>query len=107
LEEVNKKRMKNSLTKENRITSGTIKYDAAAEERARLNQYGGKSELNFVPISTSSPYSAGLVFNVEIAERPHLGVATYARIGALTDAEWVAKYFGDQIEIQIKDDLGK
>lgn len=105
LKRVNTQRMKNSLTKENMVSSGTVRYDKSVEDRAKLNQYGGKSELEFIPISTSSPYDSTLVFNVEVAERPHLGVATYPRIGIKTDAQWVAEYFGDQIEIQLRDDL--
>lgn len=101
---VNTARMKNSLIKTTKSdTEGVVEYDAKARERASINQYGGKSEMVLIPISTSTPYNADLIFNIQVVERPHLGVATYPRIGDKTDAQWVEFYFGEAVEASLQE----
>ena len=103
-ESVNVKRMKNSLMKQNSTTRGVVRYEEQARERASKTQYGGTSE--FAIIVKSGMGGGRIAFDVKSIERPHLGVATYPRIGFRTDAEWIELYFGDQMEIQLHDDLG-
>ena len=100
-EEVNAKRMKNSLTKTNNTTSGVVRYEEQARARAALTQFGGTSEFAIVSISTGGR----LAFDVRSMARPHLGIATYNRVGMRTDAEWVEYYFGEQIEIDLQDQM--
>lgn len=102
---INYKRMKNSLMKSKGGMVGKVEYSPAAKERASMNQYGGKSEMEFIPISKSSPYQHSLIFNVEISERPHLGPATYPRIGDKTDAQWCEYYFGSVVDLQLSEDF--
>jgi len=105
LSRVNPKRMRNSLVKENNITSGSVHYDQEADERARATQFGGEGQIRLVPIAGTGPAGSEMVFDVQCIERPHLGIATYARIPPRTDAEWVEYYFGEQVEIQLRDDF--
>lgn len=103
-EKVNTKRMKNCLVKTNKTTSGLVDYGYGAEERAALTQGGGESEMTLVQKSGVGT-GQKLVFDVKVAERPHLGAATYPRIGGKNDAEWIQQYFGDAVEIQISSDF--
>lgn len=105
LEKANTKRMMHSLIKSKSGFTGEVRYAAAAKERAALNQHGGKSQMTFLPISKASPFNTALVFDVNIIERPHLGVATYPRIGDKTDAAWCEYYFGRQVDIQLATDF--
>lgn len=98
-ESVNSKRMLQSLVKENHTTTGVIQYEEQARERASLTQFGGTSEFAIVSKSTGGR----LAFDVRCVERPHLGLATYNRIGSRTDAEWVQFYFGEQVEAQLQE----
>ena len=102
-EHVNSKRMMQSLMKENSGTRGVVRYEEQARQRAEITQHGGTHELSI--ITKSSMGSGRLAFDVHVVERPHLGVATYPRIGNRTDAEWVEYYFGEQVEISLRDDL--
>jgi hypothetical protein len=102
LSKINHRRMKNSLTKRKSGFTGEVDYMTSVKDRASTTQYGGKGTIEFEPIkASSSPYDQTLVFNVEVVERPHLGVATYPRVGDKTDAEWCEYYFGNQIDIQL------
>lgn len=100
-ERVNTKRMMQSLMKENSTTRGTVRYEQQARERAAKTQQGGQSEFAIISKSTGGR----LAFDVRAVERPHLGIATVPRIGGRTDAEWIEYYFGDQVEVSIRDDL--
>lgn len=100
-ERVNAKRMMHSLMKENSTTTGVVRYEQQARERAAYTQYGGHHEFAIVSKSTGGR----LAFDVQAIERPHLGVATVPRIGFRTDAEWIEHYFGEQVEINIRDGL--
>jgi hypothetical protein len=103
-ESVNIKRMKNSLMKTNSVTRGVVEYEQQARERAQITQFGGRSEFAIV---TKQGFGQGrLAFDVNCIERPHLGVATFPRIGFRTDAEWVEFYFGEQVEIDLQDQMG-
>lgn len=102
-ENVNVKRMKNSLMKTNSTTRGVVEYEQEARERASLNQHGGRHE--FALVVKSGMGTGRLAFDVHIVERPHLGIATYPRIQPRTDAEWVEHYFGEQVDIQLRDDF--
>ena len=102
-ESINHKRMMQSLMTENTATRGVVRYEEQARERAAKTQSGGTSE--FAIITKSSMGSGRLAFNVRAMERPHLGVATYPRISGRTDAQWVEFYFGEQVEISLRDDL--
>lgn len=102
LKKANAARMANSLIKSKSGMTGEVRYNSAAKERAKINQHGGKSELEFIPLSKVSPYQHNLVFNVDIISRPHLGIATYPRIGDKTDAEWCEFYFGREVDVQLK-----
>jgi hypothetical protein len=93
---VNIKRMKNSLVKTVEVGGKkvTINYESTVRTRADLNQYGGRSEIELVH-DTRDP----LIFNVEIAARPHLGVATaYRRLGAKTDPEHIEAIIGTLVD---------
>lgn len=100
LARVNPKRMKNSLVKNNQTFTGTVQYDAEAKARAQRTQHGGAAILRLRHKTTGRT----LAFNVNILSRPHLGIATYPRVGSRTDAEWIELYFGDQVELQLRDD---
>lgn len=102
-ESVNVKRMKNSLMKTNNTTRGVVEYEEQAKPRARLNQHGGRHELAIVVKQGMG--TGRLSFPVHIMERPHLGIADYPRISPRTDAEWVEFYFGEQVDIQLRDDF--
>lgn len=102
-ESVNIKRMKNSLMKTNNTTRGVVEYEEQARDRAALNQRGGRHE--FALIVKQGMGTGRLAFDVNIVERPHLGVANYPRIQPRTDAEWVEHYFGEQVDIQLRDDF--
>jgi len=107
LASINHRRMMNSLTKSKSGFEGVVEYTPSVAERAQDTQYGGAGEIEFVPIKkSSSPYDQTLVFNVRLIERPHLGVATYPRIGDKTDAQWCEYYFGQQVDIQLASDFG-
>jgi len=101
-ETVNLKRMKNSLMKTNNTTRGVVEYEQQARERAQDTQYGNRNEFAIISKSTG----ARLAFDVRSMERPHLGVATFPRIGFRTDAEWIEFYFGEQVEIDLQDQMG-
>ena len=108
LASINHRRMMNSLTKSKAGMVGRVEYTPSVEERAKMTQWGGRGTIEFIPIKkSSSPYDQTLVFNVEIIERPHLGIATYPRIGDKTDAQWCEYYFGQQVDIQLAADFGK
>lgn len=102
-ESVNIKRMKNSLIKTNRTTSGVVEYEQQARERAAITQRGGRSE--FAIVTKQGFGQSRLAFDIRCVERPHLGVATFPRIGFRTDAEWIEHYFGEQVDIQLRDDF--
>lgn len=102
-ESVNVKRMRNSLMKTNNVTRGIVEYEEQARDRARLTQRGGRHE--FAIVVKQGMGTGRLAFDVDIVERPHLGIATYARIQPRTDDEWVEHYFGEQVEIQLRDDF--
>jgi len=105
--QVNRKRMMHSLMKTNNVTSGVVQYEQAARQRAALTQNGGSSEIRLVRKAGVGPGPGqDLVFNVQSIERPHLGVATYPRIGSRTDAQWIEHYFGEEVETQLRDTLG-
>jgi hypothetical protein len=74
-----------------------VEYEEQAKERADINQHGGEGKMEFISLS-SSPLSKELVFDVKVTERPHLGVATYPRVGGKTDAEWIETYFGNAVQ---------
>jgi hypothetical protein len=104
LKGVNARRMFNSLIKKREGEVGIVTYMASAKDRALDTQVGAKGTIEFVPINASnSPYDQTLVFNVDMIERPHLGLSTYNRIGDKTDAEWVEFYFGEQMDIELRE----
>lgn len=97
----NPTRMRNNLIKSNSTFSGYVTYTQAAKKRAEINQYGGTGEIKL----SSKTGGRDIVFNVQVVERPHLGVATYPRVPNRTDAGWIEFYFGEQVDIQLRDDL--
>lgn len=102
-ESVNIKRMKNSLMKTNTVTRGVVEYEEQARDRARLTQRGGRHE--FAIVVKQGMGTGRLAFDVDIVERPHLGIATYPRIQPRTDDEWIEHYFGEQVDISLRDDF--
>lgn len=100
LAKVNPKRMKNSLIKKNSVFTGTVQYDTEAKKRAEITQHGGSAILKLRHKTSGRQ----IAFNVNVLSRPHLGIATYPRVGSRTDGEWIEYYFGNEIELQLRDD---
>lgn len=96
---INTKRMRNSLMV--RVIGAErayVEYEQDAKKRASLTQHGGESKM----ILKSTATGKDVKFNINIKARPHLGVATYERVGASTDDQHIALIFGNMVDSHIK-----
>lgn len=96
---INLKRMRNSLmVRVEGAEKAYVEYEIDVKERASLTQHGGESKL----ILRSTTGKKNLELNVNIAPRPHLGVAEkIARIGGKTDPQHIENIFSKMVDKHI------
>lgn len=93
---INAKRMRNSLmVRVEGAEKAYVEYENGVKKRASLTQHGGETEL----ILKSTTGKKNLELSINIASRPHLGVAEkIARIGGKTDSQHIENIFAQMID---------
>lgn len=96
---INLKRMRNSLmVRVEGTEKAYVEYESDVRERASLTQHGGESKL----ILKSTTGKKNLELSINVAPRPHLGVAEkIARIGGKTDPQHIENIFSKMVDKHI------
>lgn len=104
LKSVNKVRMKNSLISRVSGSQAIVEYNDAAKSRARTNQNGGDSIMEFEPIKKKGKRRGKLrTWPVKVQKRPHLGIAdAFYRLPSGTDPDIINKTILGHIEMYLE-----
>ena len=96
-----KKKMKNSLVYDidTTLKRAKIEYDNATKDKADLNQFGGEAKM----VLESTSGGTNLTLDIDIPERPHLGLADpYRRFGGKTDTELIEEIFAEVVSAKLE-----
>lgn len=94
LKKVNTERMKNSLISKVDANQAVIEYKRSAYNRAKINQYGGKSAMVFESLTGGKDKRLSVI----VQRRVHLGIAKdFYRIPGGTDPDLINEIAGQHL----------